>query len=109
MPYFDEPVRWVKIQTTSKILTNCNTSHQKRLISFVIQLFSVFLVISHKAGKTKRTEKRSRPLNRFFNSKKQPAVHVVYIFALFELYFVQLDYKPNYHVVPFTNAAPQIP
>ena len=66
MPYFDEPVRWVKIQTTSKILTNCNTSHQKRLISFVIQLFSVFLVISLKAGKTKRTEKRSRPLNRFF-------------------------------------------
>ena len=55
-----------KYKQLVKILTNCNTSHQKRLISFVIQLFSVFLVTSHKTGKTKRTEKRSRPLNRFF-------------------------------------------
>ena len=33
----------------------------------------------------------------------------IHIFALFELYLMQLDYKPNYLVVPLTDAAPQFP
>ena len=33
----------------------------------------------------------------------------IHIFALFKLYLVQLDYKPNYLVVSLTDAAPQFP
>ena len=33
----------------------------------------------------------------------------IHILKLFELYLVQLDYKPNYLVVPLTDAALQFP
>ena len=33
----------------------------------------------------------------------------IHIFALFKLYLVQLDYKPNYLVVSLTDAVPQFP
>ena len=57
----------------------------------------VFLLISHKAGKAKWIEKRSvrsLPVKQIFlQNKITNCTHVVYIFALFELYLVLLDYK----------------
>ena len=80
---------------------------------FMIQLLffrQVFLLISHKAGKAKWIEKRSGPVKQVFQQYKiTNCTHVVYIFALFELYLEQLNDKPNYLVVPLTEAASQFP
>ena len=58
----------------------------------------VFLLISHKAGKAKWIEKRSvrsRPVKQVFLYSKLSTINTwyIHIFALFELYLVQLDYK----------------
>ena len=75
----------------------------------------VFLFISHKAGKAKWIEKRSvrsRPVKQVLSQYKITnctRVVYTYIFALFELYLEQSNDKPNYLVVPLTEAAPKFP
>ena len=48
-----------KYKQLVKILTNCNTSHQKRLISFVIQLFSAKSFYSFLIRREKQSGQRS--------------------------------------------------
>ena len=117
MPYFDEPVRWVKIQTTSKNTHQLQYFTPKTSNKFCYPTFfcEVFLFISHKAGKTKRIEKRSRPLNRFFLTEKNNQLYniAVYMWYIYSRYLnstlCSWIINLNYLVVTFTNAAPQIP
>ena len=75
----------------------------------------VFLLISNRVGRAKRMEKcsaRSQPVKQSFLQYKTAQyrhIHVVYTVALFELHFVQLDYKENHLVVPLTDATSQFP
>ena len=101
VPYFDFPQRLAKFKQKVKILGN--TTHQWTVYKVIYDPIAFFfrqdfLLVSHKTGKAKWIEKRSvrsRPVQQVFLHSKLSTVHTwyIHIFALFELYLVQLDYK----------------